>query len=277
MAFFFDKSSQPAAHCRTYASAMRQPLGPILEMSRAQIDDLLAASAPALMTTNWIGADTIRIQRRSRTLNEADAVALLTARLQSDYVKDQGELELNFTEPWNPPTVPDEPLTVKVLEVPVSGVAPLFIARFQLCTATETVGTWEVSMRAHIWKDVWVAHTDLLRGELLADADVVRDRRDVLMAHEPLADFSTDDSTLELADSVPANNILFARNLRLRAVIHRGQLADAVLQDGALNITMKVEALEDGAPGQTIRFRNPTSQRSLSGKVLDEHTIEVSL
>ncbi|HEY1790736.1 MAG TPA: flagellar basal body P-ring formation chaperone FlgA [Verrucomicrobiae bacterium] len=252
-------------------------VGASRELSRAQINDLLAAAAPAWMTTNWTGADTVRIVRRSRTLNEADAAALLTARLQQDFVKDQGELELNFTEPWDPPVVPDEPLTVKILEAPASGVAPLFIVRFQLCTATETAGTWEVSLRAHIWRDVWVAHTDLVRGELAADADIIHDRRDVLTTHEPLADFAPGDSTLELADSVPANNILFARDFKLRTVIHRGQVADAVLEAGALNITMKVEALEDGAPGQTIHFRNPNSQRSLTGKVLDEHTIQVSL
>jgi flagella basal body P-ring formation protein FlgA len=112
---------------------------------------------------------------------------------------------------------------------------------------------------------------------LVADADVVRDRRDVLTSHEPLADFSPGDTTLELGESVSANNILFARDLRLRAVIHRGQVANAVLQDGALNITMKVEALENGAPGQVIHFRNPASQRNLTGRVLDDHTIQVSL
>jgi flagella basal body P-ring formation protein FlgA len=267
-------SSQPLPDVRLCDAPA---VGATLELSRSQINDLLAAAAPAWMTTNWAGADSIRILRRSRTSNEADAAALLTARLQSDFVKDQGDLELDFTEPWDAPTVPDEPLTVKIMEAPVSGVAPLFIVRFQLCTATETVGTWEVSLHAHIWRDVWVAHTDLMRGELAADADIIRDRRDVLATHEPLADFSPGDTTLELAESVPANNILFARDFKLRTVIHRGQEADAVLQDGALNITMKVEALEDGAPGQIIHFRNPTSQRSLTGKVLDEHTIEVSL
>ncbi|HEX3624924.1 MAG TPA: flagellar basal body P-ring formation chaperone FlgA [Verrucomicrobiae bacterium] len=252
-------------------------VGATVELSRAQINDLLAAAAPAWVTTNWAGADTVRVLRRSRTLNEADMLALLTARLQQDFVKDQGDLELNLSEPWNPPVLPDEPLTVKILEAPASGVAPLFIVRFQLCTATGTVGTWGVSLRAHIWRDVWVAHSDLVRGESAADADIVRDRRDVLSTHAPLADFSPGDTTLELAGSVSANNILLARDFKLRAVIRRGQVADAVVADGALNITMKVEALEDGAPGQMIHFRNPTSQRSLTGKVLDEHTIQVSL
>jgi flagella basal body P-ring formation protein FlgA len=80
-----------------------------------------------------------------------------------------------------------------------------------------------------------------------------------------------------LADSVPADKILFARDLKLRAIIHRGQEADAIIQDGTLNITAKVQALEDGAPGQIIHARNLVSQRDLTGKVLDDHTIEVSL
>jgi len=252
-------------------------VGATLALSRAQINDLLAAAYPTLMTTNWTGADTIRILRRSRTLNEADAIALLTSALQENYVKDEGKLELDFNEPWDAPVVPDEPLTVKILEVPTAGVAPLFIARFQLCTATETVGTWEMTLRAHVWRDVWVAHSDLLRGGLVADADVMRDRRDVLEVHEPLADFFPGDTSLELANSVPANRILMERDLKLRAVIHRGQVADAILQEGSLNISIKVQALEDGAPGQIIHALNPSSQRNLTGKVLDEHTIAISL
>lgn len=252
-------------------------VGATIQLSRAKVDDLLSAAAPALATTNWTGADSIRILRRSRTLNEAAALALLTASLQQNYVKDEGKLQLSFTEPWEAPVVPDEPLTVKFLELPSAGVAPYFIARFQLCTATETVGAWQVSLQAHVWRDVWVAHSDLPSGELLADADVERDTRDVLSVHEPLAEFEPDDSSLELAEPVYANNILLAREIRPRSVIHRGQLADAVLQDGALSIMLKVVALQDGAPGQIIRARNPVSQRDLTGKVVDDHTIEISL
>lgn len=268
------KSDQPLSALRLCDAPQ---LGSTIELSRSQINDLLAASAPDLVTTNWIGADSITISRRTRTLNQADTIGLLTATLQQNYVKDRGQLELNMTEPWDAPVVPDEPLTVKFLELPSDGVARSFITRFQLCTASETVGTWEVTLMAHVWRQVWVAHTDLLRGESLTDADIVQDRRDVLAVHEPLAEFSPDDTTLELADSITADNILFARDLKLRAVIHRGDVADAVVQDGALNITAKVQALEDGSPGQIIRARNINSQRDLTGKVLDDHTIEISL
>jgi flagellar basal body P-ring formation protein FlgA len=251
--------------------------GKTLDLTSAQVNAFLAAAAPKLAMTNWAGADVVEISRRTHALMEADTLALITATLQKNYVKDKGELELNFIQPWDPPTLPDEPLTVKILELPTAGVTPSFIIRFELCTATETVGTWQASLQAHIWRDVWVAHSDLQRGELAADADVAQERRDVLGIFESLAQFSPDDSSLQLANEVQAGNVLLARNLKPRAVIRRGQMADALLQDGALNIMMKVEVLEDGALGQIVRVRNPVSLRNLSGKVVNDQTIAISL
>jgi flagella basal body P-ring formation protein FlgA len=251
--------------------------GKTTAFSRLEVNDLLAAAAPDLATTNWIGSDTITISRRARSLTELDTLSLLTGTLQRDYIKDKGQLDLDFTQPWDAPVVPDEPLTVKVLELPISGVTPFFIIRFELCTSTEIIGTWQASLRAHVWRNVWAAHSNLQRGELISEADVDQERRDVLGIHESLAQFSPDDSSLELADGIESGNVLLERDLKPRPVIHRGQMADALLQDGALNIMMKVEVLDDGAPGQIVRVRNPVSLRNLSGKVVNDQTIAISL
>jgi flagella basal body P-ring formation protein FlgA len=216
-------------------------------------------------------------QKGQKILTEVEALKLLTDKLQKTYVKDRGELELSFTQPWVAPTLPDEPLTVKILEIPTAGVTPAFIIRFQLCTTNRTVGTWQASMQAHVWRDVWVAHSDLPRGVLINEADVTRERRDVLSVSESLAEFSPEDSSLELANQMRAGTLLLARNLKPRTVMHRGQMANAVLEDGALSISMKVEVLEDGAVGQVVRAANPVSKRYLSGKIVDEKTIMVSL
>ena len=42
-------------------------------------------------------------------------------------------------------------------------------------------------------------------------------------------------------------------------------------------LTVKVEVLEDGLPGQTIRVRNLKSKREFRGKVQNEETIHVTL
>jgi flagella basal body P-ring formation protein FlgA len=224
-----------------------------------------------------LGADAAGGVPVTKTLTEADAIALLTDTLQTNFVKGRGGLELAFTQPWEAPQVPDAPLTVKILELPADGVTPAFIIRFELCTASGSVGTFQESMSAHVWRDVWVAHSDLERGVAISDADVVRERRDVLSIHESLAEFTQSDSTLELGQSVPTGSPLLSREVKRRSVVHRGDLADALLQNGALSIMLKVEVLEDGVPGQVIHVRNPDSKRDFTGKVSDDRTILVSL
>jgi flagella basal body P-ring formation protein FlgA len=214
---------------------------------------------------------------RQRELAEAEIVNLLTAALQQDYVKDKGELELRLGRPWTVRNVPDEPLTIKLLDLPLTGVTPSFIFRFELRTAREKLGTYQVTAQTRIWRDVWVARSGLKRGEPVADAAIDRERRDVLVFHEPLADFAPGESSLELAEPLQSGSPLLARSVKARPVIRRGQSADALVQEGNLSVTMKVEALEDGAPGQIIRVRNSQSRRDIRGKVLNEQTILVSL
>jgi flagella basal body P-ring formation protein FlgA len=214
---------------------------------------------------------------RLRSLAGDDLLALLTAALQEEYVRDRGELELRLPHPWTPRNVPDELITVKILEMPSAGVTPSFIVRFELRTEGESLGTWQIAVQARVWREIWVARTPLKRGDLTADADIERQRRDVLALREAVADFAPGDTTLMLAEPLQAGSPLLARSIKARPVILRGQTAVALVQDGALSVTIKVEALEDGAPGQIIRARNSQSRRDLRGKVLNEQTILVSL
>jgi flagella basal body P-ring formation protein FlgA len=59
--------------------------------------------------------------------------------------------------------------------------------------------------------------------------------------------------------------------------MRRGKIVDAVVQEGAVTISMKAEVLEDGLPGQLIRARNLKSKREFRGKVQNEETITVSI
>jgi len=212
-----------------------------------------------------------------RTLDQAELTLMLTQTLQQDYVKDRGELELRLTQPWTAKKISDEPLTVKILDMPTIGVTPSFIVRFELRNAHDSIGTWQLPIQAHVWREAWVAHSMLKRGDSLADADIARERRDLLVLHEPLADFTEASSTFEIAEPVGIGAPLFARSIRLMPVVHRGQVVQAMVDDGSLNITMKVEVLEDGAPGQIVRARNKQSLKDIRGKVLNEQTILVSL
>ncbi|HTG45442.1 MAG TPA: flagellar basal body P-ring formation chaperone FlgA [Verrucomicrobiae bacterium] len=243
--------------------------------SRAQVNDLFTKKAPELACSNWTGADRIRITRATRILNQAMLSELLTSALQSEQVKDRGDLELRFTRPWSNLVVPDEPLSLKILEIPSSGVSPNFICRFELTAGGEAFGVFQQSLQAKVWKEVYVAHTHLQRGQLLREADLTLEKRDLLTNRDFLTNIPLDDPFIEFRENVPAGTLLTSRVLRLRAVVKRGRQVDAMFQDASLTISVRAEALEDGVPGQVVRLRNVQSRREFKGKVQDEQTVLV--
>ena len=211
-------------------------------------------------------------------LNEAAVTKLLTSALQEQFNGANGELNLRFTRPWVSQSAPASQLTLKILEMPTSGVTSAFIVRFEIFTAAGgSLGNWQMPVQAHLWREIHVARSMLKPGVSVADADIALERRDVLALRAPLAEFTDGDTMLEVAENVPAGSPLFARSVKLRPVVHRGEMTNARLEDGALSVTMKVQALEDGTPGQIIRLRNLQSARDFSGKVLNEKTVLVSL
>ncbi len=252
-------------------------VGQRLVLTREQVATALQAVAPQYATTNWAGAESVRVTRRMRALEEAEAISLLTSQLQQDMVRDRGELELRLARPWVPVSIPDEPLSVRVSDLPASGIGSSMMVRLELRTARETVGSWQLMVQARIWAEVWVAHSPLARGQSLRDADIAKERRDLLLLRQPLAAVSTGDDSVEIGESVTAGQPLLARAIRLRPVVYPGRTADATIQDGAMSITIKVEVLEAGAPGQMVRVRNLKSKREFRGKVQNEQTILVSL
>jgi flagella basal body P-ring formation protein FlgA len=222
-----------------------------------------APSAPAAPITRQLGQDELH--------------DLLVAAMNQQLGDKDAELELNFSQPWKPLAVPAGPLTVEILEPAPARLGSASILRFELHAGAVSVGSWQLPVQAKLWREVWVAHEALTRGASLTAADIVRERRDILAQHGTIADLPADPGTYELAGNVPSGAPLTAGMLRLKPVFFRGQLADAVVQDGGVTISLKVEVLEEGAPGQIIRVCNPQSHRELWGKIQDEHTISISL
>jgi len=209
--------------------------------------------------------------------SEPELKTLLTTTLQQEYVRDQGELELTLTRSWSAITVSNGPLTLKVLELPTLGVTASFIVRFELRAGDTSFGVWQMPVTAHVWREVWVARSNLRRGQPLPETDRTRERRDVLALRDAYLGDETDEARLEMAENVTAGSPLLTRQLRPRTIVRRGQVAEAVVRDGAMAVSLKVEVLEDGSIGQQVRVRNLQTKREFRGKVENEGTISVCL
>jgi flagella basal body P-ring formation protein FlgA len=252
-------------------------LGQTASFSRDQILALAQKIVPDFAITNWSGPERVRVSRATHRLTDSEFTQLLIDTLQREQIKNLGQLELQLTHPLPPALVPDEGVALKVTELPSAGVGPNFIVRCELWNGSEHVSDWTVAAQARVWRDVPVADAPLSRGQLLKDAPVSLQRRDVLTFRDVCTNFPTDDPGIELAETVPAGTPLLNRAIRVRPAIMRGRMVDGVFQQGSLTIDLKVEPLEDGLPGQTIRIRNPKTNRELYGKVKNEQTILIAL
>jgi flagella basal body P-ring formation protein FlgA len=231
-----------------------------------------APAPPALALTN-----ASNLPHPARRLEENELRSLLTTALNQRRSEDTTEWELHLTRPWTPLNVADEPLTAEVLEPSPNRITSSCILRFELRAGQKTIGSWQAPVQARLWREVLVARAQLQRGQPLLEADFARERRDLLTLRAPSTELPAQLFAYELAETVPAGAPLTARAIRMKPVLSRGQTADAIIRDGAMIISLKVEVLEEGVPGQVVRVRNPQSRRELRGKVLDEQTIAIPL
>ncbi|MEO8426475.1 MAG: flagellar basal body P-ring formation chaperone FlgA [Verrucomicrobiota bacterium] len=253
------------------------PFGQPILLTRGQINEAVQRFSPTLVTTNWSGAERVRVARRSRPLEETEIKQLLTAVLQRDQVRDKGELELRLMRPWTTVAIPDEPVVLNILDFPANGIVPNLYIRFELRHGRESLGSWQLSLQARVWREVWVARSALKRGQPLMESELTRERRDVLTLRDMLSAPASNISFLELTENVQEGAPVAARSVRSRPLIRRGELMEAIVQDGALSVSFRVEVLEDGLLGQMVRVRNIQSRRELRGKVQNEQTILIAL
>ena len=234
------------------------------------------AEAPARSLTQTNGAAVTKAVQ-PRRLEEEELRALLTAALTRELGIEGAELDLLFTRPWKSISAPEGQLTVEILEPSAARLASTCLVRFQLRAGQQVVGSWMVPMQARLWRDVLVARGAVQRGQPLQESDFSLERRDLLTVHDALSAMPPRAAMSQLAENLVPGAPLTARAIRLRSVVFRGQMADAVVRDGSMMISLKVEVLEEGVPGQMVRVRNPESRRELKGKVEDDQTITIPL
>jgi len=98
-------------------------------------------------------------------------------------------------------------------------VSPNFVVSFELWNGKESAGSWQLAVQARVWREIPVAHSPLNRGQLLRDADVTLERRDVLVHRDAFMGFPTEDATLELAEHIAEGLPMLNRSVRPRPVI----------------------------------------------------------
>ena len=199
-------------------------------------------------------AATLAAAPKPEPLPASDLGKMLESELKALLLpKKSGELELVPTRPLPTISAPaSKTLQLRVLYHPGTPMAYMRV-KFSLHTEDEQLGEWTVYYRAKLYQDVWVARSSSQSKKSLDQVDLAKERRDVINVRQLLW------------------------HVKLTPVVKRGQIADAFVQIRSLTVRLKVEVLEDGAPGETVRIRNLQTKKEIRGIVINEKFIRVSI
>ncbi len=269
-----------------FLSAILVPLAAVASLEATELGNILSplASLPADPATAAF--------RNAPAASESSAPAVVTSvgdfTLSEDRVLEElqreltasmslrGELKLAFVEPWKPVEIKNGKDWKLVVDgVPKSGLSQRFPVRFSVEVAGKKFGTWQQQVKAQLIEPVWVSTRRLDRGEAINSAVAALKEVDVLSTNKEPLTVDSDLGFYEIAQSVPADQILTRSDVALRRLVRRGKVVDVVVNQGALNISMKAIALSDGGAGETIGVRNIDSKKDFQAQVVGSNTVQV--
>ena len=219
---------------------------------------------PAVLTANG-----------QSSLVERDVIAALQRELVARY-SIEGDLKLSFLQSWKPLPISNAQDWKLVVDLaPNGGLTSTSQVRFQIESGGKTIGDWQLSVRAQIWRPIWFSTRRLDRGEI-PDGSICSPKNfDILSEKLSFVPADTDLSVYEMAQTVSQERPLSWRDISLRPLVKKGQLVDVVVAEGALNISMKGISLGNGGAGEMVSVRNIDSRKEFSAKVININTVQV--
>lgn len=128
---------------------------------------------------------------------------------------------------------------------------------------------WSIFVPARIERhaEVVVVARPIARQQIIEQSDVRLKRMETSSLLGGYYDRIESVVGLEARRALTPGQVVTSALVATRPLIQRGQLVTLYSGHAGLGVHMRGEALEDGAPGDSIRVRNPSSQRVVEGYV----------
>ena len=213
----------------------------------------------------------------SREVSSEKIVPLVAGVLSESFELDQGKLILDPSRVLTPVSVPTDTanISIKLIAQPYGHPTPFMKAQYTILADGKPVATQTSYFKAQLMQEVWVAQKVVQRGQTLKDAKLIKKKIDVINLRGGVW-IGKPDETQQLVTTISVGTVIQERHLRRTPAIYRNQTVEAVLEHKALEIRLRVLALEDGAPGDVIRLRNTSSSKEIRGIVINSREVKVT-
>ncbi len=203
-------------------------------------------------------------------LSKEEFLELISFQMGQHYnVKGDWQIDLN-RDVSIPPATED----IEVLSFPTRPASAM-ILRVRFLGPNGGLRETNVSVRAQLWGEAWMAAQPLTRGHPFDASQLDLQRLDLLRENNAVTIADTKDGDFIFARSIPAGRVVNWRDLQRRPIVQRGQVVEVAAVDSGLSVILKAMALENGAAGDMIRVRNMQSNREIGALVVGEGRAEI--
>ncbi len=234
----------------------------------------LAATGADFSEVSWNLPEKIILTSSAQTVRGSLLQQKALEALRSKVGKDDSDLEIALLDDVSDIIVPPGEVEIKIDFPATLNYNGFNSARAVVWVDGKPQSRTYVKLEMRLYRDVVVAERVIMAGQILKPDDIGLER----MAVGGLSRYYTDPAKLQgLAAKRLINPgvILTERLLEKPLLIKRGNPVNLVAQVGAMRIVTAGQALQDGRSGQLIKVLNLSSNRVVSGRIIDAETVKV--
>ena len=113
------------------------------------------------------------------------------------------------------------------------------------------------------------------RGQTISENDIYLEEKDVSSVPQRVVYDPKEVIGKKAKRNIPASMMLRNNLVEYPSAVKKGDLVTILAQSGALRISTKGEAVEDGILGEAIKVRNLRSKKIVGGTVVERGVVKV--
>ena len=125
------------------------------------------------------------------------------------------------------------------------------------------------------WREVPIAARPLAKGTLIAERDLVMARMNVNQIPRDAVQKTSDIIGLQASKDLNYGEVLRNTKIAQPLAVQAGDRVTMVYKKGLLEATAKGIAIDSGIVGQSVKVKNESSKRTVSGLVREQGLVEV--
>jgi flagella basal body P-ring formation protein FlgA len=202
-----------------------------------------------------------------------DAVTAAFTTELSAHFNLEGELHVDLLHAWAPPEHVAHNWKIELSDYPMLPSASMLL-HCRIVADGAVVSESLVTVHAELWRDVWVVRQPLNTGSTF-DRTMLESRRVDAFRERDVVPSSVGDASFVFLRGVQTGHFLTWHDIGRRPLVRKGDLVDVTASEGALSISMKALAMQNGAQGEAVTVRNLDSRKDFTAIVVDENHVQI--